>query len=264
MAARRSLRTLCLIVLTVLLLVAPAASTVSALHTGSTRYIRLVDLGHGQLSVALTSQGHKKFVQLMRGGYALDATCTTLGNSFQGFSQRGSSGGSEASIGPNGRSSYHTLLGRHADFCDIGRVHLTVTRRSVSSEQVPGPLLGSIALTQKGAAFLEQDRLTSTIFMVLEVAIGDAQHRPGGHFLPAGPFAAGYAGLLSRRLRVVALVSLDASPPPGAIGFYSDGANHAEAVGISTLGRRIFIDSNAGVLSTNAAEHLLRASSPFQ
>lgn len=63
---------------------------------------------------------------------------------------------------------------------------------------------------------------------------------------------------------MVALVSPDASPPPGAIGFYSDGANHAEAVGISTLGRRLFIDSNAGVLSTNAAEHLVRASSPFR
>ncbi len=264
MTARRSLRTLFLIALTALLLAAPAAGAVPTLHTGSTRYIRIVHLGHRQLSVALTEQGRKRFAQLMRGGYALDATCTTLGKSVQGFSQRGSSGGAEASIGPNGRSTYHTLLGRHADFCDIGRVRLTVTRRSVSSEQVPGPLLGSIALTQKGAAFLEEDHLTSTIFAVLEVAIGDAQHRPGGHFLSADQFAAGYAGLLSRRLRVVALVSPDASPPPGAIGFYSDGVNHAEAVGILTLGQRLFIDSNAGVLSTNAAEHLLRASSPFQ
>ncbi len=65
-------------------------------------------------------------------------------------------------------------------------------------------------------------------------------------------------------MRVVALASPDASPPPGAIGFYSDGANHAETVGISKLGRRLFMDSNAGVFSTNAAEHLIRGSSPFQ
>jgi hypothetical protein len=92
------------------------------------------------------------------------------------------------------------------------------------------------------------------------VAIGEAQHRPGGHFLPAAQFTAGFR---VGRLRVVALVSPDGSPPPGAIGFYSDGANHAEVVGISTLGRRLFIDSNVGVLSTNAAEHLVRASSAF-
>ncbi|MDQ2895508.1 MAG: hypothetical protein M3Y09_07665 [Actinomycetota bacterium] len=262
MAARRLLWTLCVIALTALLLAAPAAGAVPTLRTGSTRYVRIVRLGHGQLSVALTGQGHKRFARLMRGGYALDATCTTLGKSVQGFSQRGSSGGAESSLGPNGRASYHTLIDRHADFCDIGRVRLTVTRRSVSSEQVPGPLLDSIALTQKGAAFLDEDRVTSTIFVILEVAIGAAQHRTDGHFPPAGQFAAGFG--LSRLLRVVALVSPDASPSPGTIGVYSDGANHAEAVGISTLGRRLFIDSNAGVLSTNAAEHLVRASSPFR
>lgn len=261
MAARRSPRTLCLIALTALLLAAPAAGAVPALHTGSTRYLRIVHLGHGQLSVALTGQGRKRFAQLIRGGYALDATCTTLGKSVQGFSQRSSSGASESGIGPHGRPTYHTLLDRHADFCDIGRVRLTITRRSISAEQVPGPTLDSVALTQKGAAFLDEDRVTSKIFVVLEVAIGGAQHRPDGHFPPA-QFAAGFR--LSRLLRVVALVSPDASPPPGTIGFYSDGANHAEAVGISTLGRRLFIDSNAGVLSTNAAEHLVRASSPFR
>lgn len=48
------------------------------------------------------------------------------------------------------------------------------------------------------------------------------------------------------------------------IGFFSDGANHAEAVGISTLGQRLFIDSNAGVLSTDAAEHLDRVGTSLQ
>ncbi len=261
MAAGRSLRTLCLIVLTALLLAAPAAGAVPPLHTGSTRYMRIVRLGHGQFSVALTGQGRKRFARLMHGGYALDATCTTLGKSVQGFSQHGSSGAAESRLGPDGRATYHTLLDRHADFCDIGRVRLTITRRSISAGQVPGPTLDSIALTQKGAAFLDDDRVTSTIFVVLEVAIGAAQHRTDGHFPPAGQFAAGFG--LSRLLRLVALVSPDASPPPGTIGFYSDGTNHAEAVGISTLGRRLFIDSNTGVLSTNAAEHWFAPAARF-
>jgi hypothetical protein len=91
------------------------------------------------------------------------------------------------------------------------------------------------------------------------VAIGDAQRRPDGHFPPASEFA---AGPILGRLPVVPLASADASPPPGAIGFYSDGADHAQAVGISTLGRRLFIDSTAGVLSTNVAQHLLRSGKP--
>ncbi|MDQ6821807.1 MAG: hypothetical protein M3076_15975 [Actinomycetota bacterium] len=261
MAARRLLQTFCLLAVPALLLAAPAAGAVPALHTGSTRNVRILHLGHGQLSVALTRAGRKRFAVLMRAGYALDATCTRLSKSVQGFSQGSSSEAAEEGPGPNGRPTYHTLLDRHADFCDIGRVRLSVTRGSFSSEQVTGPLLDSIALSQKGAAFLDEDRLTSTLFGVLEVAIGDAQRRPDGLFPPAGQFA---AGLRFSRLRVIALVTPDASPPPGIIGFYSDGANHAEAVGISTLGRRLFIDSNAAVLSTNAAEHLLRASSAFR
>ncbi len=238
------------------LLTAPGAGATAVLHTGSTRYVRIVRLGHGELSVALTGQGRERFAQLMRGGYALDATCTTLGTSVQGFSPRSSSSGATASLEPSGRFTYHPLLDRHADFCDIGRARLRVTRHSVSSEQVPGPSLDSVALTQKGAAFLDEDRLSSTMYRVLEVAIADARRRPEGDFPPAAEFA---AGPTAGGLRLAALGSADASPPAGAIGFYSDGADHAEVVGISTLGRRLFIDSNAGVLSTNAAEHLLRA-----
>jgi hypothetical protein len=193
-----------LIALPALLLAASEASAVPALHTGSTRYVRIVHLGRGQLSVALTAQGHKRFAQLMHGGYALDATCTTLGKSVQGFSQRGSSGGAEGSVGPHGRPTYHALLDPHADFCDIGRVRLTVTRRSISSEQVAGPTLDSLALTQKGAAFLDEDRVTATTFGVLEVAIGEAQHLADGHFPPADQFA---AELRTSPWHVVALAS---------------------------------------------------------
>jgi hypothetical protein len=130
-----------LVALAAQLLATPTADAVPVLQTGSTRYVRIVRLRHGELSVALTGQGRKQFAQLMRGGYALDATCTTLGTSVQGFSQRSSSAAAESSIGPNGRFTYHSLLDRQADFCDIGRARVTVTRRSVSSESVTGPRL---------------------------------------------------------------------------------------------------------------------------
>ncbi len=99
MAARRFRRTLCLIALGALLLLSPAAVARAVLVTGSDRYVRIVHLGGGQLSVALTAQGRRTFTLLMRGGYALSATCTRLGPSVQGFSQRSSSSSDEAGIG---------------------------------------------------------------------------------------------------------------------------------------------------------------------
>lgn len=244
------------IALAAVLVVAGQALAVLRLSTGSTRYVRIVHLRHGQLSVALTAAGQKRFGQLMRGGMALDATCTTLGPAVQGFSERSSSESSEGADGPHRRPTYHTLLDRHADFCDIGRVQLTITQNSFEASSVSGPTLDSIALTQRGAAFLEEDRLTATGLAVLEVAIGEAQHQPDGHFLTAQQFVSGDP---LGHLRIVVLVSPSDTPPAGTVGFYSDGVNHAEVVEVSRLGQRIFIDSNDGVLSTNAAEHLSRA-----
>lgn len=242
---------LCLIAVVGLVLAAPAAAAPTRLHTGSTRYVRVVHLRDRGLSIALTAQGRKKFRRVLR-GYVLDASCTTLGKSIQGSTQSTQSGGAESTSGPGGRLTYHVLLDRHADFCDIGRARQKITRKSESTTGVPGPPLDSIALTQKGAAYLDEDQVTQKTFATLEVALASARRDPAGRFPPAQKITAGFRG------KVIALGSPDASPPAGVIGFYSDGANHAEAVALSALGQRLFIDSNAGVLSTNAAEHLLR------
>lgn len=245
---------LCLMALVGLVLAAPAAAAPTRLHTGSTRYVRLVHLRDRGLSIGLTAQGRKKFRRVLR-GYVLDATCTTLGKSIQGTTQSTQSGGAESTFGPGGRLTYHVLLDRHADFCDIGRARQTITRRSERTTGVPGPPLDSIALTQKGAAYLDEDQVTQKIFATLDVAQAFAHRDPAGRFPPAQKIAARFRG------KVIALGSPEDSPPAGGIGFYSDGANHAEAVALSALNQRLFIDSNAGVLSTNAAEHLLRLAS---
>ncbi|MDQ6751292.1 MAG: hypothetical protein M3Z33_11135 [Actinomycetota bacterium] len=137
--------------LAVLVLAAPAAAQAPRLHTGSTRYVRLVHLHGRDLTIALTAHWRKVLKRVLR-GRVLEATCTTLGRSVQGFTQSSQSGEAESSVGPDGHASYHTLLDRDADYCDVGLARLSKTRNSVSTVSVPGPPLASIALSQKGAA----------------------------------------------------------------------------------------------------------------
>jgi len=240
-------------VLAALVVATPAAAAPPALHTGSTRYVRLVHLSHGRLTIALTATGRKRLRRVLR-GYVVDASCTTLGPAVQGFTQSSESSEGEGSIGPGGRVTNRVLLDRHADFCDIGRARRKVTRRGESTTEVRGPTLDRVALTQKGAAYMDEDQVTQETLVTLNAAIGQAYGDPARHF----PAAEKIVAFCCTRGKAIALGSPDASPPAGVIGLFSDGANHAEAVALSALHRRLFIDSNAGALSTNAPEHMFR------
>jgi hypothetical protein len=58
-------------------------------------------------------------------------------------------------------------------------------------------------------------------------------------------------------LPIVALASPADTPPPGSVGYYSDGARHAAAVVLSAAGRRLFVEVDADdVLRTNVAMYL--------
>ena len=46
------------------------------------------------------------------------------------------------------------------------------------------------------------------------------------------------------------------SPPAGKIGFYSDGAAHVLVAALSASGRRLFIEYEGDVLSTNVAGYM--------
>lgn len=251
MTVRRQRCVLGLAVLAVLFAIAPAAAAPPGLRTGSTRYVRLVHLGHGRLSIALTPTGRKRFTRVLR-GYVLDAECTTLGAPVQGFTPSTQSSGGEDTARPGKRITHRVLLDRDADFCNIGRARQKITRNGVRTTSVSGPPLDSLALTQKGAAFLDEDQVMQKLVVILDAAIARASGDPGRRFPPAEKIAAESRG------KVIALGSPDASPPAGAIGLFTDGANHAEVVALSALNQRLFIDSNGGALATNAPEHLFR------
>jgi hypothetical protein len=114
-------------------------------------------------------------------------------------------------------------------------------------------LIVSVPLTQRGAVFLDEEATARTIATVLELGGIMAQDRNRtGYVSPAELLEA----LRPRRRQVVALAAPPDTPPPGAVGYYSDGAQHAAAVALSTQGRRLFHEVTGDVLHTNIARHI--------
>ena len=59
------------------------------------------------------------------------------------------------------------------------------------------------------------------------------------------------------RLTVVTLAGPDESPPPGSVGYYSDGGERVAVVLISARGRRLFIEYEPdGVVRSNVLGYL--------
>jgi hypothetical protein len=54
----------------------------------------------------------------------------------------------------------------------------------------------------------------------------------------------------------VALGAPSDTPPAGAVGYYSDGAQHAAAVVLSASGKRLFLEQNGDVLHMNIAKYI--------
>jgi hypothetical protein len=102
-------------------------------------------------------------------------------------------------------------------------------------------------LTPAGATWVdEQVRATQ----LLDVAIG---LRPRTAYPPVAPVVAAGGG------RVAALASPDASPPPGQVGYWSDGGVHATYVTLSAAGRRLVLqDLGDGMQRTNILDAEVR------
>jgi hypothetical protein len=213
-----------------------------------------VRLPGGRLTATLTLQGKKSVGRRLR-GHVLDGSCTRLGRNVQGVSGSASNRYWVTSAGPSGRVHYRFFLDPHADYCDIGLARITVKRGRASVHELTGAPLDSIALTQKGARYLEADRLTARMFDVLTAASTVAYNSPGGRFPPAAKVVALFG---PHGWQLVALRAPTDTPPTNAIGIYTDARNHAETVARTHTGRRLYIDWQNGRLATNDPEHLFR------
>ena len=57
-------------------------------------------------------------------------------------------------------------------------------------------------------------------------------------------------------LQLVSLAGPREAPPPGKVGYYSDRAEHVAVVALSRSGRRLFIEIDRDVVSTNVAGYV--------
>lgn len=119
---------------------------------------------------------------------------------------------------------------------------LTVFRRRVKKV-----LSLSLPLTPAGASYLEARRLGNRMVAVL---IFTASLGAGGAYPAAEKVAEDVP-------RLVVLAAPGDSPPPGRVGLYSDRARHVTVVGLTSAGARLFIDADAGVLTSNVPQVVL-------
>jgi hypothetical protein len=137
---------------------------------------------------------------------------------------------------------------RSSDYCEIWLPARTI-RRDGGRERIRPRLIVSVPLTQIGAVHLdERSKAVQLMEVLFAVAlVGERRHFNGwptyGVLLNWGFRKAGD--------RFVRLVSPTDTPPAGAIGYYSDGRDHVAVAIVSASGRRLFIEYDDDVLSTN-------------
>ena len=126
--------------------------------------------------------------------------------------------GSEAFRMPKRRRVVRRYVGTNYDYCTL---------------RMGRQHLVVIATSDRGAVLVDEQY--RTLVMMVVIASGGARG-----LLPVSPLA-----------------SPADTPPPGTVGYYSDGAQHAAAVTLSDAGRRLFVEVDADdVLHTNVARYL--------
>lgn len=104
-------------------------------------------------------------------------------------------------------------------------------------------IVARAGLTPAGVAWADELNAATALFDAATLG------RPGTRYTPA-------ATLIARgRGRIVALPGPDATPPPGQVGYWTDGGRHAAFVALSPAGRRlVFEDLDGRVRRTNLVE----------
>jgi hypothetical protein len=110
----------------------------------------------------------------------------------------------------------------------------------VRKHHKPKPIV-AVAITPAGAVFLDERVHAVVVHGLVE---GASIESAAGSYPTTTEFLANHPGVL-------ALANPGDPVPPGKFGFYSDGAQHVEAVGVSSAGKRLFEDVNGDVVSTN-------------
>jgi hypothetical protein len=110
----------------------------------------------------------------------------------------------------------------------------------VRKQHKPKPIV-AVAITPSGALFLDERAHAVVVHRLVEGASIEAA---AGRYPTSTEFLTHHPGVL-------ALANPTDPVPPGKLGFFSDGAEHVEAVGVSSAGKRLFEDVNGDTVFTN-------------
>ncbi len=227
----------------VAVLLVPSTAAQAQLPVGEADGVRMVAQRGGVL-VIFTARAEK--LRRRYAGKVLEISCTE-------FVEGGAHIFGEGLRVP--RHRHRVFAGDHprgTDYCRLWRPKRTVTRRNRRLD-FERRLLVSVPLTQRGAVHLDEEEKTQGIAGALVLAsLSDDGDQLGRYRT--------YDELIAKYPKATrAVVELDApadSPPAGKIGFYSDGAAHVLVAAMSASGRRLFIEYEGDVLSTNVVGYM--------
>jgi hypothetical protein len=227
-------------------LVLPSAGAAQApLPVGESDGVRIVR-ERGAIVVVFTKRAER--LRRHVAGKRVSILCTRL-------TEHGSSGGGGTERAPKrGRrinTGDHT---RGMDYCRVWLAARTV-RRGGETRRRRREHIVSIPLTQKGAVHLDEQfkALGMSLLMTVSELAAEARNRTG--FLSPAQLLQ-LARMARPRPPLVTLAAPSDTPPAGAVGYYSDGAQHAAVVALSASGKRLFLEYNGDVLHTNVAQYI--------
>ena len=235
------------IAIAVALLVPASASAQAQLPVGESHGVRLLSR-HGGVVLVFTHRADKLFKRIA--GKEIDIDCTTL-DEDAGIT---SSGGGNVEV-PRHRRRFATGDSTHGvDFCRLFLPQRKVEHRTYIEER-GRRLLVSIPLTQAGAVYLDEEKKTFAMAFKAGFVFYSVKERLKLSGWPT------YEQVIQTYPQIgkilVKLATPGDTPPPRKFGYYSDGKEHEAIVTLSTLGRRLFIETRPDeVLYTNVAKYL--------
>jgi hypothetical protein len=207
---------------------APAQAVAGPPLPGKAQGVRVVAV-HGRLGFVFTRQADRLWKRIA--GREVSVECEDV------IAVAPGSGGDVATSvtlrAP--RRGRRFITTQHTRLHDVCRISLV--RRGGSDIE-----LLDIALNQRGATFLDEVQKAGVMVDIYGVANSLAQ---AGHY----PAASHVVETVTEK--AVELAGPGDTPPPGAYGVYSDADRHLEVVAQSSAGRRLFLDIDDDVISSN-------------
>ena len=235
------------IAIALVLLVPASAAAQTELPVGESHGVRLLSRDGGVVLV-FTHRADKLFKRIA--GKEIDISCTTLDDEA-GIS---SSGGGNVDV-PRHRRRFATGDStRGVDFCRLFLPRRTVKHRTYIEDR-GRRLLVSIPLTQEGAVYLDEEAKTFAMSFKVGFVLYTVKERLK---LSGWPTYEQVIQTYPQMEKVLVKLATPAdTPPPKKFGYYSDGKDHEAVVTLSTLGRRLFIETQPDeVLYTNVSKYL--------